>query len=246
MPSRLRYQQNLEPITTGTVRPSFTQPPQKKQKMSLTQTYYIASSARAKLGKEACRPDHNLRLLVGHANLLDSLMLELQDAEREQEAWFNQSVQKAQKAEEPRHIQWADTIVEEEGEEDDDEEADESDSDSDFDEEDFQMLSQIRSIRQAPVQVLTQEFEDDEEEYYDEEEDEPELALVRTQSHSANPPELVDDSDSEDDSPPSSPPQPNFEINLFDEKQAASISEGALIDDTFYIRERNAPLIAAY
>ena len=53
------------------------------------------------------------------------------------------------------------------------------------------------------------------------------------------------DSDSEDESPPASPPQPNFDLDLFDEKHAASISE-SLIDDTFYIRERNAPLIAAY
>jgi hypothetical protein len=204
--------------------------------MSLTQTYYIASSARTKLGREASRPDHNLRLLVGHANLLDSLMLDLQDAEREQEAWFNQTVQKAQKAEEPKHIQWADTIVEE------DEEEDDSDSDSDFDEEDMEMITSIRSIRQPAVNVSSQDFD---EEYYDEEEDEPELALVRTQSHSANPPELVDDSDSEDESPPNSPPQSTFDLDLFDEKQAASISE-AMISDTFYIRERNAPLIAAY
>jgi len=241
MGSRLRFQENIEPTTTGTVRPSFIQPPQKKQKMSLTQTYYIASSARSKLGREASRPDHNLRLLVGHANLLDSLMLDLQDAEREQEAWFNQTVQKAQKAEEPKHIQWADTIVEE-----DEEEEDDSDSDSDFDEEDMEMIKTIRSIRQPAVSVSSEEYDD--EEYYDEEEDEPELALVRTQSHSANPPELVDDSDSEDESPPSSPPQPNFDdLDLFDEKQAASISEEALIDDsTYYIRERNAPLIAAY
>jgi len=240
MPSRLRFQEDIEPTTTGTIRPSFTQPPQKKQKMSLTQTYYIASSARSKLGREASRPDHNLRLLVGHANLLDSLMLDLQDAEREQEAWFNQTVQKAQKAEEPKHIQWADTIVEE------DEEEDDSDSDSDFDEEDLEMIKNIRSIRQPPVSVSSQEY--DEEEYYDEEEDEPELALVRTQSHSASPPELVDDSDSEDESPPASPPQPHFDdLDLFDEKQAASISEEALINDhTYYIRERNAPLIAAY
>jgi hypothetical protein len=244
MPSKLRFQESFESISAGIVRPSITQPPpQKKQKMSLTQTYYIASSARAKLGREACRPDHNLRLLVGHANLLDSLMLDLQDAEREQEAWFNQTVQKAQKADEPKHSQWADTIVEEDDYEDD-EEADDSDSDSEFDEEDFRMLSQIRSIRQAPVDVSSEEL--DEEEYYDEEEDEPELALVRTQSHSANPPELVDDSDSEDDTPPASPPQPNFDMDLFDEKRDSSISEDALIDDTFYIRERDAPLIAAY
>lgn len=81
--------------------------------MSLTQTYYIAASARSKLGKEACRADHDLRLLVGHANLLDSLMIELQDAERQQEAWFNQTMAKASKPEEPRHVQWVDSIVEE-------------------------------------------------------------------------------------------------------------------------------------
>jgi len=242
MPSRLQFQQEFTPISTGTIRPSFTQPPQKKQKMSLTQTYYIASSARAKLGKEACRPDHNLRLLVGHANLLDSLMLDLQDAEREQEAWFNQTVQKAQKAEEPKHIQWADTIVEEE----EDEDEDDSDSDSEFDEQDFQMIHTIKSIRQAPVSISSQEMDD--EEYYDDEEDMQGLALTRTQSHSASPPELIDDSDSEDESPPASPPQPTFDLEIFSEKQAASIleQEAALIDDGFYIPERNAPMIAAY
>jgi hypothetical protein len=245
MPSRLRYQQDFEPTSTGTVRPSFSAipPPQKKQKMSLTQTYYIASSARAKLGKEACRPDHNLRLLVGHANLLDSLMLDLQDAEREQEAWFNQTVQKAQKAEEPRHIKWADTIVEEEDEEEE-EDAEESDADSDYDEEDFQMIMAGRNgIRQAPVSITSEDMdedEDEEEDFYDEEEDVPELALTRTQSHSASPPELIDDSDSEDDSPPASPPQPNFDLELFDKKHTA------LIEDGFFIPQRAAPMVAAY
>lgn len=243
MPSSLRFQQDFSPISTGTIRPSSTPPPQKKQKMSLTQTYYIASSARAKLGKEACRPDHNLRLLVGHANLLDSLMIDLQDAEREQEAWFNQTVQKAQKTEEPKHIQWADTIVEEEDEEED------SDSDSEFDEEEFKMIHSIKSIRQPPVTVSSQEMEEDEEdEYYDDEEDLSGLALVRTQSHSATPPELIDDSDSEDESPPTSPPQPHFDLEIFNQKQTASISEqeNALMDDGFFIPERSAPMIAAF
>lgn len=243
MPSRLRFQSDIEPTSTGTIRPSTAQPPQKKQKMSLTQTYYIASSARTKLGREATKPDHNLRLLVGHANLLDSLMLDLQDAEREQEAWFNQTVQKAQKAEEPKHIQWADTIVEEEEEED-------SDSDSDYDEEDFDMLSSIktiRHIRQAPVSFTSEDIEEedeDEEGFYDDEADSG-LGLVRTQSHSVTPPELVDDSDSEDESPPTSPPQPNFDINMFDEK-AAHATETALIDEGFFIPQRNTPMIAAY
>jgi hypothetical protein len=86
--------------------------PLKRKAMSVTQTYYLAHTARGKLSHEAAKADHNLRLLVGHANLLDSLMLELAEAEQEQESWFNQSVKKASKTEEPKHIQWADAIVE--------------------------------------------------------------------------------------------------------------------------------------
>jgi len=249
MPSRLRFQEDFEPITTGTIRPQIksSQPPQKKQRMSLTQTYYVASSARTKLGKEACRPDHNLRLLVGHANLLDSLMLELHDAEREQEAWFNQTVQKAQKAEEPKHIQWADTIVEEEEESDSEDDA--SDTDSEFDEEEFEMQLSLKKLRSPPVTVSSEEMEEeDDEDYYDDEDDTPELALVRTQSRSSHPPELVDDSDSEDDSPPSSPPQPSLDISIFDEKSQKTLSESeqaAFFDDGYFIPERNAPMIAA-
>lgn len=247
MPSRLRYQQEFEPVSTGIIRPQFkSQPPQKKQKMSLTATYYIASSARAKLGKEACKPDHNLRLLVGHANLLDALMLDLHDAEREQEAWFNQTVQKAQKAEEPKHIQWADTIVEEE--EQSDSEDDASDSESEFDEEEFEMQLSLKRVRTAPVAFLSEEMEDDEE-YYDDDEESSELALTRTQSRSPqSPPELVDDSDSEDDAPPASPPQLSLDLDMFNEKASTTLSQteqSTLFDDGYFIPERTAPMIAA-
>ncbi|KAE9984542.1 hypothetical protein EG328_008570 [Venturia inaequalis] len=246
MPSRLRYQQDFEPVSVGTIRPQFkSQPPQKKQKMSLTATYYIASSARAKLGKEACRPDHNLRLLVGHANLLDALMLDLHDAEREQEAWFNQTVQKAQKAEEPKHIQWADTIVEEE--EKSDSEDDSSESDSEFDEEEFEMELSLKRLRSAPVTITTEEMDDDEE-YYDDDEESSELALTRTQSRSSqSPPELVDDSDSEDDAPPASPPQLSLDLEMFDEKSSdptlSESQQAAFFDDGYFIPERTtAPM----
>jgi hypothetical protein len=40
----------------------------------MTETYLLASKVRAKLTKEASRPDHDLRILVSHANLLDNLM----------------------------------------------------------------------------------------------------------------------------------------------------------------------------
>ncbi|MBO1764857.1 hypothetical protein JQN64_27150, partial [Escherichia coli] len=177
--------------------------------MSLTQTYYIAASARSKLGKEACRADHDLRLLVGHANLLDSLMIELQDAERQQEQWFNQTMAKASKAEEPRHIQWADSIAEE-LEEDDEEDDDVSDSDSD-NEDDFDMIPMPRRIAQSPVQISTMEVDDDdsedEDDFYDDMEDDSELALTRVPSQSQSPPELTFEEESDDESPPTSPPQ---------------------------------------
>jgi len=233
--------------------------------MSLTQTYYIAASARSKLGKEACRPDHNLRLLVGHANLLDSLMVELHEAEREQEAWFNQTVKKASRDEEPKHIQWADTIVEEDEMEEDDDTASESSDDSDdsYTEEDFHMAAPFKGIRSSPVMISSREVDDDEEEFYDDEYDE-EHALIRTQSHSnspSSPPELVDDSESDDESPPASPPQATLEFTkqqqrqaiattgFFDEKQAslAAHEQAAFIQDGYFIPERtSAQLIESY
>lgn len=225
--------------------------------MSLTQTYYIAASARSKLGKEASRPDHDLRLLVGHANLLDSLMIELADAEREQEAWFNQTVKRAQKAEE-RHIQWADAIVEdatEDAEEEMDDAASDSSSDSEFDEEDFQVIIPRRGVTTSPVTITTTELEEeetDEEDYYDEEDDD-EHALTRTQSQS--PPELIEDLESDEESPPTSPPQPAFEFTE-EEREAiattgfygksAQLQEEALLKDGYFIPARQAPLIASY
>ncbi|RDA83060.1 hypothetical protein CP532_3855 [Ophiocordyceps camponoti-leonardi (nom. inval.)] len=132
--------------------------------MSITQTYQLAHRARAKLSFEAAQPDHDLRLLVGHANMLDSLMLELADVEREQEQWFNQSVRGAASTSShpqslspssantsPRRIQWADRVAVEDYESesamDDDDESDE-DSDDDFDEADFEMA--ISSSSSSP------------------------------------------------------------------------------------------------
>jgi len=70
MPSHLRIQSSLEePISANAIyltSPSL--PPAKKQKMSLTQTYYVASTARSKLGREASKADHDLRKLVGSAS----------------------------------------------------------------------------------------------------------------------------------------------------------------------------------
>ncbi|KAK2628527.1 hypothetical protein QTJ16_001630 [Diplocarpon rosae] len=124
--------------------------------MSLTQTYYLAHTARGKLSSEAARADHNLRLLVGHANLLDGLMLELAAAEAEQEQWFfTQSVPQASQPAEPRHIQWADTIVEEPAEdwraEDADADADTSDTDSEGGSDDEEI--EIVQLQRCPPEL---------------------------------------------------------------------------------------------
>ncbi|KAJ8132385.1 hypothetical protein O1611_g1239 [Lasiodiplodia mahajangana] len=201
--------------------------PQRKKTMSITQTYFLAHKARAKLSTEAARPDHNLRLLVGHANLLDSLMLDLADAEREQESWFNQSVRGATPKTQERHVQWADSAVEEE---DEDWEADSSDSDDDSDmddDEDIEMfdaapLSRIPSHLVAPPSPKLHTMETEDEDFEeDDEENFAHLGLTRSPSHSASPPELEHDSESsEDESMPPSPPTAT--IPTFSQKQSES------------------------
>lgn len=262
MPSHLRLQSSIEPHTTQSFYPqksSPLSPPAKKQKMSLTQTYYVASTARSKLGKEAGKPDHDLRLLVGHANLLDALMIELADAEREQEAWFHDTVRKANKSEAPRHVQWIDSIAEEMEEDSDDSDSD-SDSDSDIYEEDVPVIAapaRRRSVSPPPAQYIISEEElsDEDEEDFEYDEDE-ELELTRVPSH--HPPELIhEDSDSDDESMPPSPEQPSLELtekqrqqamatSAFFEKQAAN-QQPHLYQPELLITERNnGAMVAAY
>lgn len=267
MPSGLRYQVPLSTVPASpTIRTLTASSPQKKQKMSLTQTYYLAHSARGKLSKEAARADHDLRLLVGHANLLDGLMIDLANAEQEQESWFNQTVKNASKTfGEPKHIQWADTIPEELEEAVEEEfYAESSDSDSDSDDDEGMQAAEpivLHKTPQAPVTVTTAEYDDDED-MLDEESDD-ELALTRTSS--AHPPELLhdEDSESEDDS---MPPSPEMDFDSFSEKQRQAIattsyyqplpikssspaslpeSDQSFFDEGFYLPQRQQTAIAA-
>jgi len=231
MPSSLRFQLPVDTkkVSTSQLSSPLSPRPVKKARMSLSQTYYIASTARGKLGKEAVKADHNLRRLVGHANLLDALMLELRDAERSQEAWFNRSVASARR-EEDQHMQWAESIEEE----------DSDDSDSDADEEDYNMTIPLRRLRSPPVTFSSQSIDEDDE-VFEDVDDLPELALTRTSSH---PPELVHDSDSEDESPPTSPPQEAFE-QFSSEKTVLNFSmhTGKPSQSTMV---QSAPMISAY
>lgn len=231
-------------VTSNTSKPSpyFDSLLRRRQqkKMSITQTYYLAHTARKKLTREASRADHDLRLLVGHANLLDSLMYDLADAEREQERWFNQTVSGATKASSSsssrQHIQWASSVVEEPEEDWDPEDASDLDSelsdsdDSDYDESEF-VINTPPVRRRAPSPVahfqddLLEEDDDaddtDSDFEYDDSGDLDDLSLTRSPSRQS-PPELLADSDgeSEDEATPPSPPQPTLEA--FDEKEPAT------------------------
>ncbi len=184
--------------------------------MSANTTYSLAHTARAKLLREASRPDHNLRRLVGHANLFDSLLVELDEDDQE-------SSPEAGKHNE-RLERWAESIFEDtkEGRQsqaadsdsssDSDDESDawsESDDDFDFDEDAKIVLTDAIAMRRvpstrdlpSPSQIEVREVGLDDEYGLP--------ALERTISRRASPlPELIDssDDDSEDESGPRSPP----------------------------------------
>ncbi|KAK1827814.1 hypothetical protein QBC39DRAFT_166429 [Podospora conica] len=238
-------------------------------KMSITQAYFLAHKARSKLSSEAARPDHNLRLLVGHANLLDGLMLDLAEAEREQESWFNQSVRGAAPSTptktEDKHIQWADAAVIEEPASDwHAEDADDSsDSDSDYSEDDDEdvEMADVVSLRRIPSHSAKPDFgylmdEDDYSSDSDDDEDFAELALQRSPSHSTlSPPGLDHDSDtSEDESMPPSPPTVVLPAFTTDKKKpaaeatATSQDKDAFYSEGYYLPPRNPArlVVSAY
>ena len=233
--------------------------------MTITQTYFLAHTARGKLASAASQGDHDLRFLVGHANLLDALTIELQDAEREQDAWFNETVKASRKQEEPKRVQWKDSVAAQLEQEDieipdaSDSHSSDSDSDADSDSDEFydgeeddavQMMIPARRIKSpAAVSTMAIDDSDDEDDLFaieeDDDEDTASLALTRTKSHSSHPPELVhDNSDDSDDemSPVSPPPALNFaEAQLHGIKtnefglQPQKPVEAQLLDHSFFL-----------
>merc|ERR1712169_61789 len=90
-------------------------------------------------------------------------MVDLADAEKEQEAWFNQTVQKASKPDQPKHIRWLDEVVEEDDSDSEDESDDDSDDGSIYDEEEFNYIP-LRKLRSPPVTFSSKEIEENENE----------------------------------------------------------------------------------
>jgi len=205
--------------------------------MSTAQTYLVAHSARAKLTREAGKADHDLRLLVGHANLLDGLMFQLAEQEREQESWFNSTVAASQPAPAAAdsHVRWAAEPIREE---------DESESDSD---DEIVPAIPARAMYPAPAYRIVDDDDDDSsDEEDDDEEDLESLALVRTHSNvMTSPPALVHDSDSDDEDDIASPPTQVFEEFPQKGKAASGIAareEALFHDGPLFL----APTVSAY
>jgi len=223
-----------------------------QRKMSVSQTYYLAHTVRSKLSLEAARGDHNLRLLVGHANLLDALTIELHDAERAQEALYHNAV-KATPKKDTKHITWSASITEV-SEDLTDYEADEVDSDDD---DFFENTAQIINLAQPLAHLnstvnfmLPPSIDDDDDEEDDEDEDMADLALVRIPSHSSQPPELIHDNsdDSDDDStvsPPVSPAEMRAEGIITMDFGYSYATKSKPTQDNYYLSQHTSPMIAA-
>jgi len=242
MPSSITF--SPATATNKTTNRSIYSPPQKKQKMSITQTYFLAHSARGKLSREAARPDHDLRLLVGHANMLDSLMVDLANAEQEQERWFNKTVSGAHE-----------TVVEEPEADWKAEDAENADDESEDEAENVPSNANVTA-----VEVSGEEEREEERDDGGDEED-GDLALIRTSSRHS-PPELSTDSDSDSDDEhlPPSPPQPMMDgltekqrqaiatTSFYDAQDANSLSPAeseTFEEEGFYVPSRQQPTIIA-
>lgn len=230
-----RTSQNLP--QTHSIHPALLKEAQQK-KMSIARSYYLARRARSKLSAEAARHDHDLRLLVGHANLLDSLMIHLAEAERDQEEWFNQAIQGNMIAEEEEEYEedsrdwpqsqpetqgWLATDYESDTESEEEEDEEEEDSEDEMEFTEYELSTSSKGSPSGPRYQTIIGVSEVDEDYDDEEDEEDEdglYTLTRTVSH--RPPQLVADmsDDEEEESNPPSPPQ--VTLSSFSSKKGSS------------------------
>lgn len=152
----------------------------------------MAHTTRRKLSCEASRADHDLRVLVGHANFLDSLMIELADANKRQEqsvATVSEATKVPAEAEARRTNDEAITVTEKAVDDWEVWESDESDSsDSDAGDDkgaNWETATDIpfrpTMARSDTLSVMAREVAEDD----DDDEDYGDLGLVRTVRHFA-------------------------------------------------------------
>lgn len=174
---------------------------------SLSDTYFLASRAKSKLTREASRHDHDLRVLVSHANLLDSLMDSIHEKKKEQYKQRQLQLQQQRVMNYNNHsgsisFDLANTkrttynspILEQNDDDDymDSDSDSDSDSDDEADDEPLYTYHYNQSYRTMP----TVDEEDDEEK-----EQEPIVQVVESsdEEHTNAPPSLSYSSDEEED-----------------------------------------------
>ncbi|EEQ31967.1 conserved hypothetical protein [Microsporum canis CBS 113480] len=202
----------------------------RQSNMSLSQTYFLAQVARQKLLHAARQADRDLRVLTAHANLLDSLMAELSEAENEQEHWFNQSVSCANASNDIQvtHREDPPSGFDFDSEDEDDYEDDECDSDcscssgsSSGSGEDVVFVLDVHNRASRIKPPFTSLYDD-----MDEDEDEETDYLHYTRDDIQQPPELLQDPDDESDDE-CQPPSPKR--NSFDYFAASSSTPGKIL-----------------
>jgi len=194
----------------------------KTPKMSITQTHILARKARSKLALEAGRSNHEMRRLVGHANLLDVLIRHIFEAETEQEQWFNDTIQDASASayeaelSSNEQIGWLpvdetlyDSTSSDESDDYDDED-DYSDDEPEYTYDLSRSLPKAQVLRfETAVGVKEISIDGESDSADSDEDDEGLFPLRRTSSNSLHtPPALVDDSSSSEDEDASNPPSP--------------------------------------
>lgn len=177
-------------------------------------------------------------LSLGHANLLDTLMIHLTEAERDQEQWFNSMVRGNEESRESREFP---ETIEEESEgygslaADYDTESDTSSESDDGEMEDvelgYSLLAREASFMYSSTRTTTtiigvSELDEGYDEAGDdtEEEDEDEDGMYSlTRTTSRRPPSLCSDysDEEEEESNPPSPPQPTIPHPPLSHKQHA-------------------------
>jgi hypothetical protein len=237
-------------------------PPAKRQRMTVTQTYRLAHTARGKLSTEASRGEYDLRVLVGHANMLDNIMIELAEAEKEQEVTYQtNSVRFAPVTISAEELEIPEESDSDSEEDEDDDPYEDSKDYSDYEDEvgHVEIVSKRTSPRSSMVALAEDLIMEDEkdDEYEDFDYDNADLGLVRTQSRTELPhhehgvPELVHDSDDSDDesstSPPLSPGYASIIVKDFAVKAQSSPATpaDALNENGFWIPERQQAMVAA-
>ena len=199
------------PTATSSFHPRLLRP-FKPTTMSMSQTFRLAHQARGKLSYEASQQDHDLRLLVGHANLLDQLMLHLASSEHQQQQWIEDSA---------HQNSYIDDREEDAADEEDQDPVygslatdwpsdSSSDCDDDDSEDDDEFYSSHPNFSRVHVKEIYNISEEEEHEFSDTPTDDEDglYSLTRTSSHRGGPPSLCSDLSEDEDDEHSLPPSP--------------------------------------